>query len=459
MANTVSPDDIETHLRAIFDLLRRNRQYQEAAMLAKHVLKQDPVSVFAWLEYAASSRRLGNFDLAVYCCRHAATLSPRNPLPRLLLGHCLLSQAHHHDASDRTFFDDVNIWDVAIDRVFIQEAFNTAKDLSELGHFAEALACYHFVLQLQPDEVNALYYCATSYLSIGDFASARALLLRWDEISSKRWNLPLWRGENIEGKTLYVYSEQGLGDRLQFVRFLPLVAKRCARVIYSEYPSLWRIIGPMEGVEMSLDVPPNFDVICSGYMLPHLVGIDPETVPNQVPYLRVEADLVAKWAQRLPQTGFRIGIAWQGNPGPLDRGRSPPLALFAPLTRLPGVQLISLQTGLGAEQIEHRPDGMELITLGPDFDSGPDSFVDSAAVMENLDLIITSDNAVAHLAGALGHPVWTMLKSVPDWRWMTEREDCPWYPTMRLFRQKNAGDWQEVMERIIQELAPMIRPL
>jgi hypothetical protein len=169
--------------------------------------------------------------------------------------------------------------------------------------------------------------------------------------------------------------------------------------------------------------------------------------------LGADADRVAAWRTRIGRHGRRIGIAWQGNPtAAAERGRSIPLRDFLPLAQVPDVRLISLQKHHGVDQLAHLPEGLRIETLGDDFDAGPDAFIDTAAVMQSLDLVITSDTSVAHLAGALGRPVWVALQHVPDWRWLLEGDDCPWYPTMRLFRQTARGDWRGVFERMAQQL-------
>jgi hypothetical protein len=168
----------------------------------------------------------------------------------------------------------------------------------------------------------------------------------------------------------------------------------------------------------------------------------------EAPYLFPSRDNVAKWKARLGAEGFKIGVCWQGSTGKADFGRSFPLLHFRGLSGLPGVRLISLHKGDGEGQLKALPQDMRIETLGHDFDSGPDGFFDTGAVMKSLDLVITSDTAVAHLAGALGVPVWVALKSAPDWRWMMGREDSPWYPTMRLFRQPVAGDWAGVFAQM-----------
>jgi hypothetical protein len=171
------------------------------------------------------------------------------------------------------------------------------------------------------------------------------------------------------------------------------------------------------------------------------------------PYLTADPGLVGAWQARIGAHGRKVGIAWQGNPAsPAEHGRSIPLREFLPLARVPGIRLISLQKHHGLEQLAAKPEELRLETLGEEFDAGPDAFVDTAAVMECLDLIVTSDTSVAHLAGALGRPVWVGLQHVPDWRWLLEGEECLWYPTMRLFRQASRGDWASVFARMVEQL-------
>ena len=191
--------------------------------------------------------------------------------------------------------------------------------------------------------------------------------------------------------------------------------------------------------------------------LPHRLGTDLASIPNSVPYLRAEDALIARWRERIGEHGFKIGIAWQGNPqAAIDQGRSIPLTEYFALARLPGARLISLQKQDGLDQLTHLSADTKIETLGDDFDSGPDAFIDTAAVMENLDLIITSDTSIAHLAGALGRSTWVALKYVPDWRWLLDREDSPWYPTMRLFRQSERDNWQPVFANMERELRSLL---
>jgi hypothetical protein len=203
--------------------------------------------------------------------------------------------------------------------------------------------------------------------------------------------------------------------------------------------------------------PKTLDYYVPLLSLPLLFATRLESIPAPVPYLKAEPDRVAGWREKLGEHGFRVAIAWQGKTkGINDPYRSFPLAALAPLAALPGVRLISLQKGEGSEQLANLPAGMTVERLGDDFDSGFDAFIDSAAVMECCDLVVTLDTSIAHLAGALGRPTWTALKSVPEWRWFVERRDSPWYPTMTLYRQPRFEDWDSVFAAMAGDLGRMM---
>ena len=338
---------------------------------------------------------------------------------------------------------------------------NKATILKSLGRIDEALAIYERALALAPDDANAQSNFAMTALLAGDFARGwPALEYRWakTENAGKRPALPFaeWRGEPLNGRTIVVYAEQGMGDIVQFGRYLPLlaalgatvsflVAERMHRLLRAAFPSL-ALHGDVARVR-SL----SCDFQCAMMSLPLHLGTRVDDIPAAVPYLEADPGRVRRWRARIGADGFKIGIAWQGTPGvSVDAGRSIALEHFLPLAALPGVRLISLQKNEGSEQL--RP-GDPVEVPGPDFDAGPDAFLDTMAAMQSLDLIVTSDTAIAHVAGALARPVWVALKRVPDWRWMLGREDCPWYPTMRLFRQTTAGDWTGVFARIGEELS------
>ena len=204
---------------------------------------------------------------------------------------------------------------------------------------------------------------------------------------------------------------------------------------------------------------PPIDYHCLLLSLPLAFDTELTTIPAEIPYLSADPDRVAHWAPRLADlTGLKVGIAWQGNPDVerlvWARGRSIPIADLAPLAELSGVSLVSLQKGAGAEQLQEVPFRHRVLDLGPEFDGGPNAFLDAASVMSGLDLVISSDTSIVHLAGALGRPVWTLLQASPDWRWLLDRADSPWYPTMRLFRQSGGG-WGDLVGVVAAELAAL----
>jgi len=257
-----------------------------------------------------------------------------------------------------------------------------------------------------------------------------------------------------------VHAEQGLGDVIQFCRYLPLLAAQGVSVVFEVMPSLkalLRTLPPAISLVGRGEPLPPVDFYCPLLSLPLAFNTRLDTIPAQVPYLTAERQRTARWMQRLGALrGLRVGVAWQGNLAVEKliwaRGRSIPLTALEPLARLPGVQLVSLQKGPGLEQLRNVPFAERIIDLSADLDRGPDAFLDTAAVVAGLDLVISSDTSVAHLAGALGRPVWTVLAASPEWRWGLERSDSPWYPTMRLFRQTTDGDWNTVVATIAEAL-------
>jgi hypothetical protein len=267
---------------------------------------------------------------------------------------------------------------------------------------------------------------------------------------------PEWSGEDLSGRSILAYDEEGLGDTIQFCRYLLLLSERGANVTFLLRSKLAGLLKTLSGnVRLVSEVRAgdHFDFQVPLLSLPYRFGTELRNVPSQVPYLSADTGLAARWAKKLGAPGFKIGICWQGSPAAtIDIGRSLPLRMFFPLSPVPGVRLISLQKHHGLDQLAELPAGMTVETLGDHFDSGPDAFADSAAVMQSLDLIVTSDTSIAHVAGALGRPVWLALKYVPDWRWMAEGHETPWYPSMRLFRQKKPGDWPQVFDDMTAEL-------
>ena len=263
------------------------------------------------------------------------------------------------------------------------------------------------------------------------------------------------------GRSILLYAEQGLGDVIQFVRYASVLKEQGANVTFACHRPLLPLLHTGRGIDTLLDRNeplPLTDVYAPLMSLPGTLRQGSDDFPASVPYLSTDPELVQRWERRLKPGGtFKIGIVWQGNPKhELDRLRSIPLDRFTPLSDVRGVQLISLQKGAGVEQLETVGRRLSAIDLGRELDEKTGAFMDTAAVLTQLDLVVTADTATAHLAGALGVPVWLALCRVPDWRWQLDAETTPWYPTMRLFRQPKPGDWEAVFQRIAQEVAALV---
>ncbi|MCY2982509.1 MAG: tetratricopeptide repeat-containing glycosyltransferase family protein [Planctomycetota bacterium] len=338
--------------------------------------------------------------------------------------------------------------------------------LSQLGRLDEAVGNFRKAILLAPEYAEAHMCLAATLLRMGHFSEGWAEYeWRWKS-SAKQFvrparSQPEWRGEPLSGRTLLVESEQGLGDILQFVRYVELLRRNGEHVLFRCPKPLQPLLNICSNLGdcmiHSEDALPYFDCFVPLLSLPRIFATTVETVPANVPYLRVPTNRVEAWCGRIGvHKAFRIGIVWQGSTSYSDDSqRSFHLNKFGPLAYFPGVELICLQKGNGSEQL--RQISFPVRTLGEAFDvEGP--FLDTAAVMKNLDLVIAPNTSIAHLAGALNVPVWVILSGVAsDWRWIALRDDSPWYPSMRLFRPKVGGDWDEVFNRVYSEVARISR--
>jgi hypothetical protein len=333
--------------------------------------------------------------------------------------------------------------------------------LRDLGRLPEAIARCDKALTLKPDLHEARCRRAHARLLAGDYDRGwedyRARWLGHDLGGvARKFNQPRWEGEDPDGRTVLIHAEQGLGDIIQFCRYVPHVKARGARTVLL-IDDYWRplagLLRSLDGVDqLALDLSETggFDMHCPLLDLPRLFGTRVETIPAAVPYLFVEPELASTWRRRLnqlqpPDGALRVGFLWAGNPlSPRNRLRSPGLAPLLPLIELPGTRWFSLQMGPGRQALESCVLPDSFTDLGPDLRH----FADTAAAVSEMDLVISPCTACAHLSGALGQRTWVMLSAAPDWRWMLNREDSPWYPSARLFRQSVLGDWSDVVQRL-----------
>ena len=350
---------------------------------------------------------------------------------------------------------------------------NIGVTFKSIGKFREAEWAFERALSFSRDDAAASFELGFLHLTLGEFRKGWPLYeARFRVpalgIPTRDFQAPRWDGDApLDGRTLLVHAEQGLGDTIQFARYLPLLIERGATVVFEVMPQLEALMASLPTAVRIIPrgAPlPRPDFHCPLLSLPLAFDTQLSTIPGGVPYLSGDAGRIAEWAARLRtlSPGFKIGIAWQGSVAVerllWARGRSIPLDSLAPLADVAGVSLVSLQKGPGAEQLREVSFRDRLVDLGPAFDAGPDAFLDAAAVIANLDLVITSDTAIAHLAGSMGRPVWVVLNAAADWRWLLERDDSPWYPTMRLFRQpdRNAG-WGPVVTGLVAALDARVR--
>lgn len=427
-------------------------RHDEVLASSERALRLQPNDFGTLLNRATSLIELDRLTEALACCDGALALAPDYWGVHLRRGVTLAKLGRYAEA-------EVHLArGVALDPSNAAAHYDLGNLYGAQRRHELALASLARALELRPDYPEARWNIALLRLLRGEFPEGWALYEQrfamdtWQG-AMRRFEGPRWTGrEPLQGKRILLWAERGLGDMLQFSRYATLVRDLGANVVLEVHPRLRALLdGQFPGVRtVALGAACGaFDYQCPLLSLPQALGTQVDTIPASVPYIKPNPAAVARWSQRLPGgAALRVGIAWQGNPDAernWARGRSWSLAVLEPLAREPGVTLISLQTGAGARQLESVDFADRILSFGEELDDGPDAFVDTAAIMMNLDLVICSDTSVAHLAGALGIPVWVALHTTSEWRWLLDRDDSPWYPTMRLFRQRTAGQWDEVV--------------
>ncbi len=448
-AVAADPTAPEAHYN-LANTLRDLRRYEEAEASYRAALSTRPNYIKALVNLGGVLNDLRRRDEAIAVLRRAVELDPQHARAQLNLGSVLRDAGRFAEAVGHLETA------VALAPNLAEAHNNLGTGYQTLAQFEQAGACYQRALQLDPQLPDAHFSHGTHLLRLGHLAEGFAEYeWRWKcrSFGQRPFSQPRWQGEPLVGRTILLFAEQGLGDTLQFVRYAADVKARGGTVIVECQPPLEKILAICPGIDQRVvsGAPlPLFDVYCPLMSLPGVLQLSEDKLWRG-PYLAAEPARSQRWRDALaPVRGLRVGLCWQGNPEHLfDRQRSLPLAALAPLASVAGVQLISLQKGIGAEQISAC--GFLVHELGATLDADG-AFLDTAAVLGQIDLLIATDTAIAHLAGALEVPVWIPLSAHGDWRWMTGREDSPWYPSVRLFRQQRLDVWDDVVERILQAL-------
>ena len=469
----------------------RNKKYKPAIMCMKRVLQLRPDYADAHNNLGIILKDIGQLHEAMSCFRKAVALKPAFFEAYVNLGGILRSQGSLDEAiacfqkavqlnplfygtyndlgimlKDKMRFDEAVICfqtALGLNPRFLESYINLGNTLQAKGLIDEAVACFQKAVQLCPDSAYAHYNLSLALLQSGNFREG------WEKYERRRdieglsylrthFSQPLWDGSDMRGGAVLLLGEQGFGDIIQFVRYAPFVTQRNARLIlccHKELKSLMQNVDGIQEVVTYGEQLPEFAAYCPLLSLPFIFRSLIENIPTNIPYIRVDTSLSPQWEETIQSGSSRLkaGLVWSGNPDNASLlYKSCLLQTFSPLAELDDVTFYSLQKGAAAAQAKNPPRGMNLI----DYTEEINDFADTAALIQHLDLVISVDTAVAHLAGALGKPVWTLLPYPPDWRWMLNREDSPWYPSMRLFRQCSPGDWEPVIAHIGTELRKLL---
>jgi tetratricopeptide (TPR) repeat protein len=433
----------------------RQQRHAEAVECFESALRGKPDYAEAYNELGTALRELGHLDQALINYRRAIELKTDFAAAYNNIGAILVELGQPEEAAD-------NFWTaLRIKPDYAEACSNLGNALVFLGRHDEALSSHELALQINPDYASGHWNRSWALLLTGDFEQGwREYEWRWKCGVSvpRRFSKPSWDGRVLDGKSILLHAEQGIGDTIQFIRYAALVKQRGGRVLVECQSELMRLLKGCAGIDALFDHGgslPDFDCHAAIPSLPGIFDTRLDSIPARIPYLEPPA-LAKPELHRLLAGGggeYRVGIVWSGNTRfKHNRYRSCRLSDFGALAQIAGVRLFSLQKGDPTTELLEGNCDMPVI----DLNGALDDFADTAFVLSQLDLVITVDTSVAHLAGALGKPVWLLLSFAPDWRWLLERTDNPWYPTMRLFRQTRLGDWRSVFERVSASLASVV---
>jgi hypothetical protein len=427
----------------------------EALKSYDRALSLDPKSTVDWINRGALLQDIGRHEEALASYDKAMALTPEDT-------GILMNRANALSMLGR-FTDAEAVYDEVIRRnPKLQIAF-THKGLAvkHQGRFTEARKILEHALTIQKDDAGTAFALGQLMMLMGEWRAGASLFERRAALPRPAYtplDFPRWQGQSPGDFRLVILSEQGLGDTVHFARYASLLAGRGHAVTLMTRPVLAPLMRTLPGVEKIVTADEELAGDTRRMLwspLLSLIGalhLMPNAIPDQGPYLSAEPARAATWSERLGQHGVKVGLFWRGHTG----GSAAPLAAFAPMAEIPGVRLISLQKGSAAAEVARVPFGSRIECPLDANDLSPEALLDTAALISVLDLVVSIDSMPAHLAGALGRPVFLALPYIPDWRWLTEREDTPWYPATKLFRQDQARDWATVLGRIAQALRPLV---
>lgn len=451
----IQPDYADAHYN-LGNVLHELGRSSEAIESYHRALALRPKFPDAQMNRGNALRKLGRLDESIAAFKSALSQRPDSADTHTNLGIALQEKGEFNEAIAE------HQRAIALRPQFPEAFTNLGSVLREKGDFDEAIRAFQRALEARPGYPEARWNLGLLRLLKGELAEG------W-ELYETRWELrqgfpairlmePLWDGSELAGRRIVLHSEQGFGDTIQFARYAPMVASRGGRVTIVCQPPLERLLRTVDGVETVISDPaaiPQFDLRCPLMSLPRVFGTRLESIPAAIPYLSAEAALVRGWTERFAAEprGLKVGLVWAGSrTSTNDRTRSIAPTELLPLGGIPGIRFYSLQKPDPARPALTTPPPFEVV----DWTRQLHDFADTAALIRHLDLVISVDTAVAHLSGALGRPVWVLLPFAPDWRWLLNRTDSPWYPTARLFRQPGPRDWQTPIRRMAEELVALL---
>ena len=433
-----------------------------AEKVYRSVVQREPKHVNGWCYLGIALHDLRKYAQSVEAYERALALQPNFPIALNNLGNSLRYLGRVQEADDA--------FQKAID--LTPNYFNAYRNRGTLhawtGRVDLAFKYYYQAMQINPADAELHRNLGVILLYQGNFKEGwKEYDYRWKCVEAIQYpyEQPKWRGEPLAGKTILLYCEQGLGDTIHFVRFAKSLKDMGATTIVHIQPPLLALLQGCKGIDYlipnSLKIDQPFDYHCSLLDVASVLGIDDTSIPATVPYIHAPKNLIDYWrgvlSRELPPAKVRVGIVWQGNPDhQADMFRSFPLQTLAPLADIEGVQLISLQRGAGQEQLKVWNASKIIYCLPENIDQSSGAFMDTSAILHFLDVIVTSDTSMAHLAGALGRPTCVMLGYTPDWRWLQNRPDSPWYPTCKLFRQPKVGEWGSVVNEVANHIRALL---